>query len=82
MPVYRHPQKGLKVDRETVIKCHIARQPIFIRRKQLFGYELLFRHGNASSCPDVDGALAAAQVLYKSILSDGFENLPHETRPC
>ena len=65
------------MDTDTIINCHIARQPIFNRRKQLFGYELLFRDGNANFCPDVDGDLATAQVLYKSILSYGFENLTH-----
>lgn len=65
------------METDTVINCHIARQPVFNRSKQLFGYELLFRDGNANFCPDVDGDLATAQVLYKSILSYGFENLTH-----
>ena len=65
------------METDTIINCHIARQPVFNRSKQLFGYELLFRDGNANFCPDVDGDLATAQVLYKSILSYGFENLTH-----
>ena len=65
------------MDTETIINCHIARQPIFNRRKQLFGYELLFRDSKANFCPDVDGDLATAQVLYKGLLSYGIESLTH-----
>ena len=65
------------MDTETIIDCHVARQPIFDRRKELFGYELLFRDSQANFCPNVDGDLATAQVLYKGLLSYGIDTLTH-----
>ena len=63
------------METDTIINCHIARQPVFNRRKEVFGYELLFRDGNADFFPGIDGDLATAQVLHNSFLNYGFENL-------
>jgi EAL and modified HD-GYP domain-containing signal transduction protein len=38
---------------------------------------LLFRDSQANFCPDVDGDLATAQVLYKGLLGYGIETLTH-----
>lgn len=63
------------MDTESIFNSHIARQPVFTAEKKRFGYELLFRDGEADFCPDVDVNLVTAQMLFKSILSDGFEDL-------
>ena len=66
----------------------VARQPIFDRRKQVYGYELLFRSGLENACPPVDGDHASRDVLRAAWLDLGvdaligqrraFVNLTHE----
>jgi len=53
----------------------VARQPIFNRRKRIFGYELLFRDGLVNAFPDVDGDAATSRVLSTSFLSNGIERI-------
>ncbi len=67
---------------------YVARQPIFTRRKSIFGYELLFRLGLENAFPDSDGDIATSSVLsstffsfeLKEILSDkpGLINFTRE----
>ena len=54
---------------------YVARQPIFNRRKRIFGYELLFRDGLVNAFPDVDGDAATSRVLSTSFLSNGIERI-------
>lgn len=58
----------------------IARQPIFNRRREVFGYELLFRNSleNYFDFPDQDEA--ASQVIANSFLLFGIEELTCRTR--
>jgi len=53
----------------------VARQPIFNKRKKIYGYELLFRDGMVNAFPDVDGAAATSRVLSTSFLSNGIERI-------
>ncbi|MDA8138759.1 MAG: HDOD domain-containing protein [Desulfobacteraceae bacterium] len=54
---------------------YVARQPIFNRRKAIFGYELLFRDKTARFDPQVDGDIATSTVLGNSYFNIGMENL-------
>lgn len=54
---------------------YVARQPIFNRRKRIYGYELLFRDGVVNAFPDVDGDAATSRVLSTSFLSKGIERI-------
>jgi len=53
----------------------VARQPIFSRKKELYGYELLFREGISNYFPDIDGDIATSKVLSGSFLLPGIERL-------
>ena len=54
----------------------VARQPIFDRQRQLYGYELLYR---SEACQDAfdgtDGATATVQVIGNALLAIGLESL-------
>jgi c-di-GMP-related signal transduction protein len=54
---------------------YVARQPIFNRRKKIFGYELLFREATGQYNPDVNGDVATSTVLSNSFFNIGMENL-------
>jgi EAL and modified HD-GYP domain-containing signal transduction protein len=54
---------------------YVARQPIFNRRKQIYGYELLFRNAKAVYDPTVDGDTATTSVLGNSYFNIGMETL-------
>jgi len=54
---------------------YVARQPIFNKRKRIYGYELLFRDGMVNAFPDVDGGAATSRVLSTSFLSNGIERI-------
>lgn len=54
---------------------YVARQPIFNKRKRIYGYELLFRDGMVNAFPDVDGDAATSRVLSTSFWSNGIERI-------
>lgn len=54
---------------------HVARQPIFDRKKKVHGYELLFRIGLENKFTEVDGDLATSSVITNSFLVIGLEKL-------
>lgn len=54
---------------------YMARQPIFNRKKSVFGYELLFRDGIQSCFPEVDGAMATSCVLSQSFLGSDIDQI-------
>ncbi|THB72427.1 MAG: HDOD domain-containing protein [Desulfobacteraceae bacterium] len=47
----------------------VARQPIFNTRKNVYGYELLFRDGLKNAFPDIDGDVATLNVLSNTFFS-------------
>jgi EAL and modified HD-GYP domain-containing signal transduction protein len=57
------------------VDIFVARQAIFDRRLDVFGYELLFRSCQNNSYDGTDGALASSQVISNSFYSIGVENI-------
>ena len=55
--------------------AYIARQPIFNRRKKIFGYELLFRDATARFAPEIDGDTATSTVLGNTFFNIGIDTL-------
>lgn len=55
--------------------AYVARQPIFNRRKKIYGYELLFRDGTAKYVPGIDGDYATSTVLSNTFFVIGMDNL-------
>ncbi|MCB2214495.1 EAL and HDOD domain-containing protein [Desulfofustis glycolicus] len=53
----------------------VARQPIFTRKKKLFGYELLFRSGMNNAFPELDGDVATSNLLSSSFFSVGIDRI-------
>jgi EAL and modified HD-GYP domain-containing signal transduction protein len=53
----------------------VARQPIFNRKKKLFGYELLFRSGMNNAFPELDGDVATSNLLSSSFFSVGIDRI-------
>lgn len=54
----------------------VARQAIFDRSRQLYGYELLFRSdGERNEFDGTDSGSATTQVIANSLLSIGLENM-------
>ena len=53
----------------------MARQPIFKRNKDIFGYELLFRDGLFNAFPLIDGDTASSNVLSNSFFIMGIEQI-------
>lgn len=53
----------------------IARQPIFDRRMNVFGYELLFRNGVENCFSDIDQDQATSQVIATSAMLFVMESL-------
>ena len=54
----------------------VASQPIFNARKEIFGYELLYRAGQESSVYDgIDGSSATKDVLVKAFIDIGIEEI-------
>jgi c-di-GMP-related signal transduction protein len=61
--------------KQSVNVC-VARQPIFDRQRDLYGYELLYRSNTAQN--EFDGTEASAatrQVISSTLLSIGLENI-------
>ncbi len=54
---------------------YLARQPIFNKKKEIFGYELLFRGGISNSFPNIDGNTASSNVLSNSFFSFGSDHI-------
>ncbi len=53
----------------------IARQPIFDCRKNIYGYELLFRGNMSNSFPNVDGTTATSRLLSTAFFTVGVEKI-------
>ncbi len=53
----------------------VARQPIFNLKKEIFGYELLFRTGMSNAFPDIDGDTATTSLLSSSFFTVGIDRI-------
>jgi EAL and modified HD-GYP domain-containing signal transduction protein len=53
----------------------IARQPIFDKHKNVYGYELLYRETDHNAYVASDGDMASSNVILGSFLSLGFQSL-------
>lgn len=53
----------------------VGRQAIFDRQKGVFGYELLYRDGQANSAQVVDGDEATARVMVNTFLEMGIDQI-------
>jgi len=60
---------------DTGIDVFVARQPIFSRNLQVYGYELLYRGGPSNSFDGTAADLATARVIAHSFLTIGAEKL-------
>lgn len=58
----------------------IARQPVFNRKRRIFGYELLFRQSSDNYFEGVDDDIATSDVIYNSFLVFGLDNITDDTR--
>jgi c-di-GMP-related signal transduction protein len=58
----------------------IARQPVFDRRRRVFGYELLFRQNGDNYFAGVDDDTATSDVIYNSFMVFGLDNITDDTR--
>ena len=56
-------------------KLFVARQPIFTRKSDVFGYELLFRSGAENVFGGGDGNQATAELIVGDILTFGLQQL-------
>ena len=54
---------------------YVARQPIFDRKKCIFGYELLFRTDMANFFPETEGDSATSKLLSNSFFNIGIEKI-------
>ncbi len=63
------------LDGMTQMDAYVARQPIFNRRKKIFGYELLFRNSTAKFDPTVHGDVATSTVLDNSYFNIGMDHI-------
>ena len=59
----------------AVVEVYLARQPIFDRALNLFGYELLYRSCAGGGFDAADSALASLPVLSNSLLGFGLDQL-------
>ncbi len=62
------------------METYVARQPIFNKRKNIYGYELLFREGMSNLFPGIDGDTATSRVLSSSFLLIGMEKITGRRR--
>ncbi len=58
---------------------YIARQPIFDRQMQVYGYELLHRQGTENKFSGMDDVRATEELIYNSFLVMDLETLTDKT---
>ncbi|MCF2650165.1 EAL and HDOD domain-containing protein [Niallia circulans] len=63
------------------MEVFVARQPLFNRMEEVYGYELLYRHNNMNSFPNINGDQATAEVLINSFFNIGIDKLS-DGKPC
>ena len=57
---------------------YLGRQPIFDRKLEVMGYELLFRAQQGSASNVVDGDSATSQVILNTLLELGLDRVVGE----
>lgn len=62
------------------MEAFVARQPIFDRNLNIFGYEILFRSGHNNFYDGLDENAATSRVIYNSLSVIGMENLTGNKR--
>ena len=60
------------------MEVYVARQPIFDKYKEIYGYELLFRSSMDNYFPDIDGNTATSKLLNNTFFNIGVEQLTGE----
>lgn len=63
------------------MEVFVARQPIFSKNEEVFGYELLYRNNLDNQFPNINGDEATAEVLINGFLNIGFEQIA-KGKPC
>lgn len=63
------------------MEVFVARQPLFNRMEEVYGYELLYRHNNMNSFPNINGDQATTEVLINSFFNIGIDKLS-DGKPC
>jgi c-di-GMP-related signal transduction protein len=58
----------------------IARQPIFNRKNEIYGYELLFRQNNNNYFVEMDDDVATTELLYNTFFIFGLDDLTDGTK--
>jgi len=64
----------------VTVDAYVARQPIFDKKKSVFGYELLFRDSMENFMPQVDGDVATSKLLSSSFFTMGFNRMVGDTK--
>ena len=57
------------------MNVYLARQPIFDRQLNIFGYELLYRQSLVNAFSGIDDDQATSELIYNSFLVIGLEDL-------
>jgi EAL and modified HD-GYP domain-containing signal transduction protein len=70
--LFNHSSLGIG---NIIMEVYVARQPIFGKDKEIYGYELLFRDSMSNFFPDIDGDTASSKILSNSFLTIGIEQL-------
>ncbi len=70
----------LTVMGESVEQVHVARQPIFDARQQVYGYELLYRARAFDAACTAVPSEASARVIADTVQAIGFDTLTHGHR--
>ena len=68
------------ISAQPYVDKFIARQPIFDRQQQVYGYELLFRSGQVNAFDGRDPDRATASVIVDSLFLHGLETLTNHRR--
>jgi c-di-GMP-related signal transduction protein len=63
------------------MEVFVARQPVFTDKKEVFGYELLYRNDLENKFPVIDGDKATAEVIINSFLNIGIDKISNG-KPC
>jgi EAL and modified HD-GYP domain-containing signal transduction protein len=57
------------------MEIYVARQPIFNKNQNIYGYEVLFRDGMSNTFPDLDEDTATSKILSNSFLILGIDRI-------
>jgi c-di-GMP-related signal transduction protein len=70
-----------KINRRFKVEVFVARQPIFTKKREVFGYELLYRNNIVNNFAEINGDEATAEVMINSFLNIGIEEISNG-KPC